>query len=124
MATIDAMWPQELTLQWEVACAVRHLEFVFTQAMATMRAPRRSVQSDAHRRASARALLWHLGPGAAGGMRLASGWISPMEDATASTKCMHPVQHDYRNTQHTSSPVHLHHKFVKGSVLFYAPSLR
>ena len=114
---ICLQWAQELMLQWEVACVTMvwvHLEFLFTMVVrmvvwATTRAPRRSAQRDAHRRASARALLWHMGLGAAGGMRLASGWLSPMEDATASIKHMHPVQNNIRvYTQHTSSSVQRH----------------
>ena len=79
-----------------------HLGFVSTRAMVTTMAPRSSAQIDAHQRASARNLLWHMDPGALGLMRLASGWWSLLGDATASMKFGHPVPHFTANTQRTS----------------------
>merc|ERR1740130_1420342 len=79
-----------------------HLGFVSTRAMVTTMAPRSSAQTDAHQRASARNLLWHMDPGALGLMRLASGWWSLLGDATASMKFGHPVPQITANTQRTS----------------------
>ena len=81
--------------------SARHLEFECTRAMATMKEPPRSDQTDVLQHASTRRLLWRMVPGLKGLMLSATEWQA-MADATVNMRSLNPVPKNIQVTLHMS----------------------